>query len=77
MKITQDLLFDLTKSVDEAVDSLIFKINKQEQELIQLKDQNKLLKSNYAQLLLEIEEYVTQLEQIKNNYVDSNHNNKQ
>ncbi|MGI4775599.1 MAG: hypothetical protein ACRYE9_01515 [Janthinobacterium lividum] len=77
MKITKDLLFNLTKRVDEAVDSLMARIDEQEQELIELKNENESLKNNYAQVLLEIEEYVTQLEQIKSNYVYSNHNNKQ
>lgn len=77
MKITGDFLLDLTKRVDEAVDLLIFKINEQEQELTKLKSQNKSLQDSYAQLLLEVEEYVTQLEQIKSDYVYSNNNNKQ
>jgi len=77
MKMTNDLLPELMKRIDEGVDSLLLRLASTEQEIISLKNENKQLKNNYAQILEEIKEYINQLEQIKSHYVNSNNNIKQ
>lgn len=77
MKVTNDLLQELIKRVDVAVESLMIKLASQEQEIIKLKDENKRLRDNYTLMLEEIKQYITELEQIKSHYVDSNYNIKQ
>ena len=77
MKVTNDLLHELTKQVDEAVESLLIKLRVQEVEINHLKEDNKRLKDGYIQLVEEIKQYIIELEQIKSHYVDSNHNSKQ
>ena len=77
MKEKNNSLSELTKRVDEAVESLLIKLEAQRLEIIHLKDDNKRLQDNYIHLVAEIKQYIIELEQIKSHYVDSNHNSKQ
>jgi len=76
MKETNNLLSALTKQVDDAVESLLIKLESQDVEIIHLKSDNERLKNNYIRLVEEIKQYIIELEQIKSHYVDSNHNSK-
>lgn len=76
MKETNNLLSALTKQVDDAVESLLTKLESQDVEIIHLKSDNERLKNNYIRLVEEIKQYIIELEQIKSHYVDSNHNSK-
>ena len=77
MKETNNLLSALTKQVDDAVESLLIKLESQNVEIVRLKSDNERLKSDYIRLVEEIKQYIIELEQIKSHYVDSNHNFKQ
>jgi hypothetical protein len=76
MKETNNLLNALTKQVDDAVESLLIKLESQDAEIIHLKRDNERLKNDYIRLVEEIKQYIIELEQIKSHYVDSNHNSK-
>ena len=76
MKETNNLLSALTKQVDDAVESLLIKLESQNVEIVRLKSDNERLKSDYIRLVEEIKQYIIELEQIKSHYVDSNHNSK-
>lgn len=75
--ITNELLQTLTERVDQAVDAMMDKINSQRTEIDNLKIENSELKALYAKTLEQINEYIAELEKIKNHYVNSNNNIKQ
>ncbi|HJK85540.1 MAG: hypothetical protein KBD25_03110 [Rickettsiaceae bacterium] len=59
------------------MDKLIFELNLKDKQIEDLKIQNQELKNSSAVILNQIKEYIKELEQIRNHYVDSNNNSKQ
>jgi|APCry1669193128_1035447.scaffolds.fasta_scaffold215974_2 hypothetical protein len=62
-------LKSLMQSIDQSVDVLLTEIADQKKEIANLKN-------DYKIAVKQIEEYVTELEQIRNHYVNSNNNTK-
>ena len=62
-------LKSLMQSIDRSVDVLLTEIEDQKKEIANLKN-------DYKIAAKQIEEYVTELEQIRNHYVNSNNNTK-
>lgn len=65
MKINNNLLQDLMNEVEEQVDKLMLTADNQQQEINQLKNENKYLKDRYSLILKQITGYVDELEEIK------------
>ena len=74
MKITEQQLIDTIHQIGNKVDDLVVKSAKQEKQIIELKLQNDELKKSNQATLDQIKEYIQELEQIRNHYVDSNNN---
>jgi len=74
MKITKQQLIDTIHQIGNKVDDLVVKSAKQEKQIIELKLQNDELKKSNQATLDQIKEYIQELEQIRNHYVDSNNN---
>ena len=72
MEVTKHDLFDLIHQTDRKIDELLNKISKQEQRILDLETQNNDLKCSNQAPLSQIKEYIKELEQIRNHYVDSN-----
>ncbi|MCF8494334.1 MAG: hypothetical protein K9G65_02970 [Rickettsiaceae bacterium] len=72
MEVTKHDLFDLIHQTDRKIDELLNKISKQEQRILDLETQNNDLKRGNQATLSQIKEYIKELEQIRNHYVDSN-----
>ncbi|MBA2629138.1 MAG: hypothetical protein H0U78_03780 [Rickettsiaceae bacterium] len=72
MEVTKHDLFDLIHQTDRKIDELLSKISKQEQRILDLETQNNDLKRGNQATLSQIKEYIKELEQIRNHYVDSN-----
>lgn len=72
MEVTKYDLFDLIHQTDRKIDELLNKISKQEQRILDLETQNNDLKRGNQETLSQIKEYIKELEQIRNHYVDSN-----
>ena len=72
MEVTKYDLFDLIHQTDRKIDELLNKISKQEQRILDLETQNNDLKRGNQETLSKIKEYIKELEQIRNHYVDSN-----
>ena len=72
MEVTKHDLFDLIRQTDRKIDELLNKISKQEQRILDLETQNNDLKRGNQATLSQIKEYIKELEQIRNHYVDSN-----
>jgi predicted RNase H-like nuclease (RuvC/YqgF family) len=72
MEVTKYDLFDLIHQTDRKIDELLNKISKQEQRILDLETQNNDLKRGNQKTLSQIKEYIKELEQIRNHYVDSN-----
>ncbi len=72
MEVTKQDLFDLIHQTDRKIDKLLNKISKQEQRILDLETQNNDLKRSNQATLSQIKEYIKELEQIRNHYVDSN-----
>ena len=72
MEVTKYDLFDLIHQTDRKIDELLNKISKQEQRILDLETQNNDLKRGNQATLSQIKEYIKELEQIRNHYVDSN-----
>ena len=72
MEVTKQDLFDLIHQTDRKIDELLNKISKQEQRILDLETQNNDLKRGNQETLSQIKEYIKELEQIRNHYVDSN-----
>lgn len=75
MKITKQHLINLIKEIDSNIDGLLTKINNQEKIIHDLQSQNENLRLNNQKTLDQIKEYIKELEQIRNHYVNSNNNN--
>lgn len=65
MIIDQEHLHSLMSRVDKSIDNLLLTIQTQELEISKLKEENIQLNSKYSKILKEVEQYVTELEQIK------------
>jgi len=74
IEVTKRDLFDLIHQTDRKIDELLNKLSKQEQMISDLEAQNNDLKRNNQTTLSQIKEYIQELEQIRNHYVDSNNN---
>jgi predicted RNase H-like nuclease (RuvC/YqgF family) len=72
MEVTKHDLFDLIHQTDRKIDELLNKISRQEQRILDLETQNNDLKRGNQATLSQIKEYIKELEQIRNHYVDSN-----
>ena len=72
MEVTKQDLFDLIHQTGRKIDELLNKLSKQEQVIADLEAQNNELKRNNQTTLSQIKEYIQELEQIRNHYVDSN-----
>ena len=72
MEVTKQDLFDLIHQTDRKIDKLLNRISKQEQRILDLETQNNDLKCSNQATLSQIKEYIKELEQIRNHYVDSN-----
>jgi len=77
MEVDNKALIYLIKQINRSVDKLIFELNLKDKQIEDLKIQNQELKNSSAVILNQIKEYIKELEQIKNHYVDSNNNSKQ
>ncbi|MEA0970773.1 hypothetical protein Megvenef_00742 [Candidatus Megaera venefica] len=72
IEVTKKDLFDLIHQTGRKIDELLTKLSKQEQVIADLEAQNNELKRNNQTTLSQIKEYIQELEQIRNHYVDSN-----
>ncbi len=77
MEVDNKALIYLIKQINRSVDKLIFELNLKDKQIEDLKIQNQELKNSSAIILNQIKEYIKELEQIRNHYVDSNNNSKQ
>ncbi len=76
MEVDKKALIHLIKKINSNVDKLIFELNVKDKQIEELKIQNQELKNNSATILNQIKEYIKELEEIRNHYVDSNNNSK-
>ena len=76
MKISYETLQELMNNIDHRIDSLLLKIAQQQEEINRLESRNRQLEQYYQQTASEIASYIAELNKIRNDYVDSNHNNK-
>ena len=76
MEVDKKALIYLIKQINSNVDKLIFELNVKDKQIEELKIQNQELKNNSATILNQIKEYIKELEEIRNHYVDSNNNSK-
>ena len=76
MEVDNKALIYLIKQINRSVDKLIFELNLKDKQIEDLKIQNQELKNSSAVILNQIKEYIKELEQIRNHYVDNN-NSKQ
>ena len=65
-------ILDTTKYLVNSIQRRKVKISKQEQRILDLETQNNDLKRGNQETLSQIKEYIQELEQIRNHYVDSN-----
>jgi predicted RNase H-like nuclease (RuvC/YqgF family) len=77
MEVDKKALIYLIKQINKNVDKLIFELNLKDRRVEELKMQNQELKNSNQAVLNQIKEYIKELEQIRNHYVDSNNNSKQ
>jgi chromosome segregation ATPase len=64
-KVNNESLQRLMQLVDQKIDAMLIKFERQQEEINELRDKNKQLKDQYAQTLEQIEQYIAELEQIK------------
>jgi hypothetical protein len=76
MEVDKKALIHLIKQINSNVDKLIFELNVKDKQIEELKIKNQELKNNSATILNQIKEYIKELEEIRNHYVDSNNNSK-
>ena len=76
MEVDNKALIYLIKQINRSVDKLIFELNLKDKQIEDLKIQNQELKNSSAVILNQIKEYIKELEQIRNHYVDINNNSK-
>jgi gas vesicle protein len=77
MEITKQQLIDTIHRIGDKIDEMLVKSAKQEKKIMDLQSQNKELKKNNQATLDQIIEYIQELEQIRNHYVDSHNNTEQ
>ena len=77
MQLITDKLQKLLNDVEHKIDGLFIKIDIQKKEITSLQLKNIELKETYIKTLNKIEEYVRQLEQIKNEHINNKYNIKQ
>jgi predicted nucleic acid-binding Zn-ribbon protein len=77
MEITKQQLIDTIHHIGDKIDEMLVKSAKQEKKIMDLQSQNKELKKNNQATLDQIKEYIQELEQIRNHYVDSHNNTEQ
>jgi predicted RNase H-like nuclease (RuvC/YqgF family) len=70
---TQELIDNIRK-IGNKIDDLTSKLLKQELQIENLKIQNEVLTKNNQSTIDQIKEYLKELEQIRNHYVNSNDN---
>ena len=73
-EVTKNDLIDLIHHMDKKIDELIAKLHREKQLVADLESRNESLKQNNQTTLDQINEYIQELEQIRNHYVDSNNN---
>ncbi|MDC0864580.1 hypothetical protein OAP56_01340 [Rickettsiaceae bacterium] len=76
MEITKQHLIDTIHKINDQVDKLIGKLDEQARHIKDIEQKNRNLVKNNESTSSQIEEYVKELEQIRNHYVDSNNNTK-
>lgn len=76
MEVDNKALIYLIKQINRSVDKLIFELNLKDKQIEDLKIQTQELKNSSTIILNQIKEYIKELEQIRNHYVDSNNNSK-
>ena len=76
MEVDKKALIYLIKQINKNVDKIIFELNLKDRQIEELKMQNQELKNSNQAVLNQIKEYIKELEQIRNHYVDSNNNSK-
>lgn len=64
-KVNDESLRRLMQLVDQKIEAMLIKFDHQQAEINELRNKNKQLKDQYAQTLKQIEQYITELEQIK------------
>ena len=77
MQFVNDKPDILINDIKNKIDELLLKIEKQQEEIVNLKLKNTELKETYIKTLNKIEEYVRQLEQIKHEHINNQYNIKQ
>jgi regulator of replication initiation timing len=65
---------DLIRTINQRTEYLVQQVGKLQEELISLKAENKVLQQNNQVTFERMKEYIKELEQIKNRYVNSNYN---
>ena len=76
MEITKNHLIELIRNIDVGVSQMSDKLQAQEQEIQELRLQNQALKDSNRATLDQIKQYIKELEEIRNHYVDSNNKGK-
>lgn len=76
MEITKNHLIELIRHIDVGVSQMSDKLQAQEQEIQELRMQNQALKDSNKATLDQIKQYIKELEEIRNHYVDSNNKSK-
>jgi chromosome segregation ATPase len=74
MEITKQHLIDTIHKINDQVDELIGKLDEQARHIKDIEQKNRNLVKNNESTSRKIEEYIKELEQIRNHYVDSNNN---
>jgi len=76
MEITKQHLIDTIHKINDQVYELIGKLDEQARHIKDIEQKNRNLVKNNESTSRKIEEYIKELEQIRNHYVDSNNNTK-
>lgn len=71
MKVTKQELLETISQISEKLDSVLEKVHDQERQIRELKSHNGDLVQNNRQTLDQIKEYIKELEEIRNHYVNS------
>ena len=77
MEVTKQQLIETINHISDKIDEIMVKSAKKEQQIIELLSQNEELKNSNQATLDQIKEYIKELEQIRNHYVDSYNNTEQ
>lgn len=72
MEITKQQLIDVINQISKKIDTLNAKLGRQEHQISDLKSQNEDLKKGNQATLGQVKNYIQELEQIRNHYVNSN-----